>query len=55
MRPCLRHPPHHYEDGTWYAITASTYGRRRWLAGDEAKTIMRDKLRALTIEFNIKL
>jgi putative transposase len=36
-------------------LRASTYGRYRFLAADESKTVLRNKLRSLVIEFKMQL
>lgn len=48
-------PPHLYLDNTWYIITASTYHHADYLASDEAKILVRDKLKTLIQEFQIRL
>jgi putative transposase len=55
MSQTPHHPPHIYLDDTWYAITASVYGRHRWLVGDVNKTIVRDKLKELVSTFKASL
>lgn len=51
----LLHPPHVYLDDTWYIITSSVYQRQRLLAPEGYKDIVRDQLKALTIEYNVRL
>ncbi len=49
------HPPHIYLDDTWYIITASTLNHAPFLTSEQAKVLVRDKLKSLIISFNIKL
>lgn len=49
------HPPHIYLDDTWYIITASTVDHTRFLVGEGAKSLLRDKLKELVLEFKITL
>ena len=49
------HPPHVYLDDTWYMITASTWDRSRLLSSDEAKSLLRAKLRELVPACGIRL
>lgn len=49
------HPPHLYLDDTWYIITAATLNHALFLASERAKALVRDKLKSLIVEFNIKL
>lgn len=48
-------PPHLYRDNTWYMLTATTLDRAPLLAAERAKTLVRDRLRALAPEFGISL
>ncbi len=48
-------PPHVYLDDTWYIITASTYQRAPYLVSDQAKILVRDKLKELIQAFKIRL
>ena len=49
------HPPHIYLDNTWYVITASVYEHRHLLQPAGHKDYVRDKLKALTVEFGLRL
>lgn len=49
------HPPHIYLDDSWYIVTASTVDHTRFLVGDAAKSLLRDKLKELVLEFKITL
>ena len=49
------HPPHVYLDNTWYAITGSLYQRRRLLAHEGHKDLVRDQLKAMVVEFKLQL
>ena len=49
------HPLHLYLDDTWYFITAATLNHVPYLAEERAKTLLRDTLKALVVEFNIVL
>ena len=40
-------PPHIYLDNQWYIITASTHQQAPFLISDQAKTLVRDKLKEL--------
>ncbi|MBE2201568.1 MAG: transposase [Anaerolinea sp.] len=48
-------PPHVYLDDTWYIITASTYQQAHYLASDQARILVRDKIQELIQEFKIIL
>ena len=54
-QPITHHPKHVYLDDTWYFISASTHHRERLLSEEKAKAMMRDKLKALVIEFEVQL
>jgi len=49
------HLPHIYLDNAWYIVTAATSNHSSFLASERAKTLVRDKLRSLIIEFSITL
>ncbi len=49
------HPPHVYLDTTWYMVTASTCRREHLLRPAGHKELVRDQLKALLVEFNIRL
>lgn len=49
------HPPHLYLDDTWYSITGAIYLRRRLLRTDEHKILVRNQLKTLVIEFELRL
>ncbi len=49
------HPPHIYLDNTWYIITATTLDHASFLVSERAKTLVRDTLESLVLEFNITL
>ncbi len=51
----LHHPPHVFLDDTWYAITGSIYQRRRLLEPPGHKELIRDQLKALVPEFDLRL
>jgi len=49
------HPPHFYLDDTWYILTAATYDHAPFLAGEEAKALVRDSLKNLVRSHNLSL
>lgn len=49
------HPPHLYLDNTWYIITSATLNHTPYLAAEQVKTLVRDKLKELVPKFNFKL
>lgn len=49
------HPPHIFLDDTWYIITSATLNHTPFLASDQAKTVVRDKLKTLIQQFDITL
>jgi putative transposase len=49
------HPPHIYLDDTWYIITSATLNHAHFLAGEQAKTLVRDTLKTLILEFHFTL
>ena len=49
------HPPHVYLDDTWYIISAATLGHAPFLASEQAKALVRDKLKGLVVTFGIHL
>jgi putative transposase len=49
------HPPHVYLDDTWYFVTASIYQKQRLLHLDGHKDFVRDHLKFLIGEFQVKL
>jgi len=49
------HPPHHLLEHTWYIITAATVNHVPFLASDQAKEFLREKLRTLVGQFNLSL
>jgi putative transposase len=49
------HPLHIYLDDSWYMVSAATLKHIPFLAGDEAKGIVRDALQALVVEFRLVL
>ena len=51
----LHHPPHIYQDNTWYMITASIYESQRILRPGEHKGFFRDQLEVYTRTFEIRL
>lgn len=55
MRPTSHHPPHIYLDDTWYIITSSVTGGRRLLSPNGHKDLVRDRLKALVVEFGLTL
>jgi REP element-mobilizing transposase RayT len=55
MRPTSHHPPHIHLDDTWYLITSSVAGGRRLLSPGGHKDLVRDRLRALVVEFQVRL
>jgi putative transposase len=55
MHPTSHHPPHIYLDDTWYLITSSVTGGRRLLSTDGHKELVRERLRALVVEFKVRL
>lgn len=55
MTAAPHHPPHIYLDNTWYVISAATRGRLKLLHSAQAKTLVRDQLRAFTEKFGLSL
>jgi putative transposase len=51
----MHHPPHIYQDDTWYIITASNVKGQRILHQIEYKLFIRDLLKYLTLEFQLQL
>src|SRR5436309_1032988 len=51
----LHHPPHIFLDETWYAITGATCERRRFLLPEGHKVLVRDQLKTLVVEFQLRL
>ena len=49
------HPPHWFQDNTWYALTACTFNRVPIFQADEKKALWRDQLKTLTIELHLSL
>lgn len=53
--PLLNHPPHVFLDDAWYIITSSIYQRHHLLHKEGHKEFLRDQLKAIVTEFNLKL
>lgn len=49
------HPPHWFEDNTWYALTACTFSRATLFNTDAKKTLFRDQLRDLVADLHWSL
>ena len=49
------HPPHIYLNDAWYMLTASTLNYKPCMASDQAKILVRDKLKELVTEFGMTL
>jgi putative transposase len=49
------HPPHIYLDNTWYFITGAIYQKHHLLQPNGHKELVRDRLKALIVEFNLRL
>jgi putative transposase len=55
MSHSLHHPPHIYLDNTWYMITGSICQRQRLLRPEGHKDLVRDQIKALVTEFDLRL
>jgi putative transposase len=55
MKPTSHHPTHLFENDTWYFVTSGTREKRRYLAVDGHKELVRDRLKSLTVEFKLIL
>jgi hypothetical protein len=49
------HPPHLFLENTWYAVTANTVAGEFLLHSWEAKILVRDTLKQLILNYQIKL
>ncbi len=49
------HPPHLYLDNTWYIVTSATYQKLPLLRPEGCKNLVAHQIRALVIEFDLRL
>jgi putative transposase len=54
-QPTSHHPPHYFQDDTWYLITSATNHQLPLIKTEGHKEFLRNQLKAMTTEFELKL